>query len=162
MCGMDTITPQHDIRPAYRSAIDVLDVAILELWDRIDDLLQAKRHLQGLDVDDEAAGAPGPAPSIAEAGTPPAALVDEPSSSTATVTPAAVAVELPSSSPAAETLPVAVAVELVICEDCGNAYHPNGIGPHRRRHRDRGDLPVVGNVAKFDPDRARAAAAQAS
>lgn len=144
MCGMDTITPQHDIRPAYRSAIDVLDVAIRELWDRIDDLVQAKRHLQGLDVDDEAAGDTGPAPSIADAGKQPAALVDEPSSSTPPVSPAP------------------GGVELVTCEYCGQDRHPAGIGPHRAAHARRGELPMIGDVAKFDPDRARHAAAQAS
>jgi hypothetical protein len=139
---MDTIIPNPDISHLHRAAIDVLDAAALELWERIDDLMRAKRHLQGLDTA-ESSPRKAPAPSIVERTA--ATLGDDPSRS----------------APAVKAPPAAGA-DLVICEDCGNAYHPNGIGPHRRRHRDRGDLPVVGNVATFDPDRARAAAAQAS
>lgn len=140
MSGMDTSTANHDIRPAYRSAIDVLDVAVLELWERIDDLLQAKRHLQGLDADDAESPTPAPAPSIAEPGTPVTPPVDDMPRSAAAVTPRM------------------AAADLVVCEDCGKSFHRNGIGPHRRKHRDT----VVTVAAVFDHDRARAAAADSA
>ena len=44
----------------------------------------------------------------------------------------------------------------VECEVCGDTFHRNGIGPHRRKHRNDADQP-----ATFDPDVARANAAAA-
>lgn len=47
----------------------------------------------------------------------------------------------------------------VECEDCGEMFHRQGIGPHRRAHRRQ---ERTAGIAVFDPDAARAAAAMAS
>lgn len=51
--------------------------------------------------------------------------------------------------------------EPVECPVCGRECHPNGLGPHMRKHQ-ADEIETVGDVAPFDPDRARAAAADAA
>jgi hypothetical protein len=52
--------------------------------------------------------------------------------------------------------------EPVECPVCGRECHPNGIGPHMRKHANEEPADVVGNVATFDPDAAREAAARSA
>lgn len=47
--------------------------------------------------------------------------------------------------------------DLVECEDCGEMFHRNGIGPHRRAHRRSERI----NGSSFDADAARARAVEA-